>query len=312
VKYLALVCAMLVGPAALGVGNEPSAPSAGDASHPKQSQSIIVEAEPNDKHGEADGAVISTAPTAAKSESVTQREQVAATGQKVTEETAARERQLIEYTGKTADYTGAIALLALAALIVSIAQAWFFWRQLNHMREGMRDAATVARATQVSADIADKTFQRIQRPYIFISGIGAITHDGFDDKSFVEYSVVNHGQIPAVIEDVQTSFACLPQDFPDPTLQAELDHELFVHDVVGAGKRRPRIKVFAPEGMRWVYEARQRMAPMVEPNEYLFVRVVIKYRGPFTSGHETSACWKYDGYTNSFIAYRHDQYTYTG
>ena len=35
--------------------------------------------------------------------------------------------------------------------------------------------------------------------------------------------------------------------------------------------------------------------------ERLFFRIVVNYRGPFTEGHETSACWRYDRDQGFFV-----------
>jgi hypothetical protein len=50
--------------------------------------------------------------------------------------------------------------------------------------------------------------------------------------------------------------------------------------------------------------------PDVASGEEFIFRVVIAYRGGFTSGHQTSACWRYSPVNGFFIQYGHEDYNY--
>jgi hypothetical protein len=54
---------------------------------------------------------------------------------------------------------------------------------------------------------------------------------------------------------------------------------------------------------RWLRDA-------LENGEELFFRVFISYRGPFTSDHVISACWRYLPDNNHFVQYGHREYNF--
>ncbi len=71
---------------------------------------------------------------------------------------------------------------------------------------------TSAKAAQKSADIAEVSFRRLERPYLFIdltdtSGLGSPT------QPFLIYTFVNHGKTPAVLREVFVRL-CYGTDVP--------------------------------------------------------------------------------------------------
>lgn len=51
--------------------------------------------------------------------------------------------------------------------------------------------------------------------------------------------------------------------------------------------------------------------PKIPQGESLFFWFKVKYRGPVTNGHETSACWRYDMETGQFVQYGGAEYNYS-
>ena len=51
--------------------------------------------------------------------------------------------------------------------------------------------------------------------------------------------------------------------------------------------------------------------PDLEDGTEFFLWVQIKYHGPFSTGHETSACWKWDRDSSRLILYVDEKYNYT-
>jgi len=140
-------------------------------------------------------------------------------------------------------------------VLVGAVQAGFFFWQLRLMRQGMSDTKKAADAAKEAADasklqaaLAQKSLTDLERPYIFIFGVGQIrtTKDG---DFFVEYTIANYGKMPAIIEgawiDFVTDNAGKP---PSPTLLWE-GHSLLVSPILQPGEKRERIKEYTPAGM---------------------------------------------------------------
>jgi len=53
----------------------------------------------------------------------------------------------------------------------------------------------------------------------------------------------------------------------------------------------------------WGNDEVQNIVPNLGEGQSLFFRIIIRYRGPFTAGHETSACWRYNESTGRMIEY---------
>jgi len=172
------------------------------------------------------------------------------------------------------------------------------------------------RANNRSAKIAEDTLTKIQRPYVFIYDVigiraGATEHmDGH-----VPYTVGNFGQTPAIIERVEAriSKGDEPQE-PGPETD---DHPLVISPFLAAQERRD-IRVQSTFWIRGIlllpdiYDANapKFVSAKIDPDENLFVWLRIGYRGATTSGHETSACWRYDQSYGLFVRYGGDEHNY--
>jgi hypothetical protein len=50
--------------------------------------------------------------------------------------------------------------------------------------------------------------------------------------------------------------------------------------------------------------------PILKDGDDFFFHIMIRYRGPFTTRHETSACWRWDDSTLGLIKYGGAEYNY--
>jgi hypothetical protein len=106
--------------------------------------------------------------------------------------------------------------------------------------------------------------------------------------------VSNHGRTPAVIENVRigitTSDTGIPLDTP---IRADESNELFSASVIAA-QSIFNLDERVPNGINFRFNAGKPI-PKVPTNHDLFFWIIIAYHGPFTKGHQTSACWRWDG-----------------
>jgi hypothetical protein len=193
--------------------------------------------------------------------------------------------------------------LVTTALAVIAALQWFvMWRQNTHFKR--------------SADISEATLRNLERPYLFVVDITQFKQDKTDEFSpkWIEYGVANYGKSPAIIENIEqeiiktTAFSNIPEfgdrdrniNFINPILPADITHKkkhaVPAHCVTKFVDRKDH--------------RQEEIAPALEYNEWLFMRIVVKYRGAFTQGHESSLCWRYDIKSNAFIPVGEEAYNY--
>jgi hypothetical protein len=201
----------------------------------------------------------------------------------------------------------AAGFFTLWLVIVGAGQAGLFLWQLRYMAKGMKDATITARAAQRSAvataaqaEVARDSAIKLQRPYVFVFGVSEFLAT---DKFYVNYTVANYGAIPAILEDVFVGFVFSDRGALEVPPRIWDDHDLAISPIFEAGAKRNTLTEFIPTGMDTggsiiVTDSaggfeRARIAPEwnVPSNSDVFFRVVIRYRGPFSGGHETSATW---------------------
>lgn len=79
-----------------------------------------------------------------------------------------------------------------------------------------------------------------------------------------------------------------------------------------SNEKRTKLSLDVPETIAIGEYADEDTPPMPVPEltgeDEFYVRIVIKYRGPFTTDHETSACWRWEGH--SLVSFNDERFTY--
>ncbi|MBC9877724.1 hypothetical protein G8O24_10270 [Bradyrhizobium sp. INPA01-394B] len=189
--------------------------------------------------------------------------------------------------------------------LVATAQAVLFIYQLRLIRVSLEDAKVVSAAATRQARVAEDTLTKIERPYVFVYNVSSLKIDQWEYEGetgstlSVKYSVANYGKLPAVIEHMQVSLSV--HDEPLPPTNYDYNHPLAVSAVLVPGE--PRNDLY--EGLAWdrvTIDPYQGDAADLGGKE-LFFWVIIRYRGTFSSGHVTRACWRYDERTGQFVEF---------
>lgn len=172
-----------------------------------------------------------------------------------------------------------------------------------------------ARAGQKSADAADRALNAVERPYIFVWGVRGIDHDVEMDHLnfvfFIRYSYGNHGKTPAIIESMA---ACISFDeVPENAMEVRDWHPAKLNPIIVPGECRTDSQE-CPQVMlsfKDIYTESEPVEIAFPETENFFFRLIIRYRGPFTTGHKTSACWAWDQKENCLVPYGGKEYNYT-
>lgn len=200
---------------------------------------------------------------------------------------------------------GGIELFLTLAGIILVGFTVHYTRKTWHAQKIATDAAVH------QAQIANATFKNLERPYLYVSGIQGPFFDA-DDDVYVTYKVANHGKIAAKIESVLVQNCAEANAFPTLILQESLNGRLLSDRIFGPGEVREKVSIFAPSGMQFRLEnadtEHEWVKPHIGTSQEYFVYVRIDYGGPFTSGHCTKACWRWDNGENAFVELNDSKY----
>ena len=228
--------------------------------------------------------------------------------------------------------------VAIAAAAITLAGVILVARTLAYTRDAARHTETMAReatkATKAAlaatkqakrqADLTERSFNRIQRPYLYIYGVSHIETQGSIEPGpggpYVTYTVANFGRTPATIRILAAGISTHPKE---PTGTVTVDyrdnpgHDLIRRPVLPPGDIREAIKLHAPEGIAFnppdrnpvvLFTGPDTLSPRLSNDDQFFVWIRIQYRGPFGDGYATTACWRYDRLTNRLVQWGEQEY----
>jgi hypothetical protein len=157
-------------------------------------------------------------------------------------------------------------------------------------------------------------FAKLERPYLYIFNARGlnIDHDQEDPFHFLNYSVANYGKTPALVESasIGINVGVAPKQ-PDAVVGW---HDFLVSPLFVTGERRDNPTTSVPDDIEIGDYADENTGPFPIPwlkgEDELFFWIKIKYGGPFSKDHETSACWRWDSGSHRLVLYeKHNSQT---
>jgi hypothetical protein len=217
---------------------------------------------------------------------------------------AAEGSEYWDYRGYRVKITdGMLVLFTLALVLIGLFQAIFLKRTLD--------------ATAIAAYAArDQTlnFAKLERPYLYVfnpSGL-EIDFDQEDQFHYLKYSVANYGKTPARIESASIGINVgVEPNQPDAVRGW---HDFLVSPLFITGERRDNPTASIPDGIEIEEYGDENIGPFpipsLEGEDEFFFWIKIKYDGPFSKDHETSACWRWDSNSHRLVLYeKHNSQT---
>jgi len=199
-------------------------------------------------------------------------------------------------------YTLWLAILTGGLVIVSAVQGYFLLR-----------ADKTARISAEAAQAQTHNFSKLERPYLYVfNATGLLLKEDVEDPyHYIEYDVANYGKTPATIESVVAGISV--GKIPGELGSAWRWHSLLRLPIMLPNEKRTKLSLDVPETIVINEYADEDTPPIPAPelsgDEEFYVRILIKYRGPFTSDHETSVCWRWEGL--SLASLDDGRFTYT-
>ncbi|MHC9061374.1 hypothetical protein ACYX34_01600 [Nitrospira sp. CMX1] len=208
-----------------------------------------------------------------------------------TEELRNSTESLVRVTAILAFFT---ALLWVATFI----QARVTKKTADQQAKDMQVSLGIAKQSADAASATARTLVSSQRPYIYVVKVSHVEHEILD--SYTQYTIVNYGELPAIIEKLQVGISTSQGAEPDdPPISATFDHSVVSSSVFLPSEDR-ELREFPPGGISVTRETRE-----------VFFQVIIRYNGPITTGHESAFCWRFDKTSKNFVPFGGDKYSYT-
>jgi hypothetical protein len=177
-----------------------------------------------------------------------------------------------------------------------------------------RDSADAAKEAADAARDQTLNFAKLERPYLYIFNARGlnIDHDQEDPFHFLNYSVANYGKTPALVEtaSIGINVGVAPKQ-PDAVVGW---HDFLVSPLFVTGERRDNPTESIPDDIGIGEYADENTGPFpvpeLEGEDEFFFWIKIKYSGPFSKDHETSACWRWDSNSHRLVLYdKHNSQT---
>jgi hypothetical protein len=164
-------------------------------------------------------------------------------------------------------------------------------------------------------DIADAA--KLERPWLYIINVRdqfCIDQD-YPGDIYLTYSVANYGKSPAIITEgsgILRSFRYSGSQEDVLAGNAPMSfiggHTLVNSPVIPASDVRRDISEYAVAGTIQGTVVERWFAPESAATEDVFLWIVLRYRGPFTEGHETSICLRWEIGSARWIKYHTNNY----
>jgi hypothetical protein len=178
-----------------------------------------------------------------------------------------------------------------------------------------RDSADAAKEAADAARDQTLNFAKLERPYLYIfnpSGLQSDDDQEGDPFHYFKYSVANYGKTPARVESasIGMNVGVEPKQ-PDALVGW---HDFLVSPLFITGERRDNPTETVPYEIEIGDYADENTGPFPVPwlkgEEEFFFWIKIKYGGPFSKDHETSACWRWDSNSHRLVLYdKHNSQT---
>src|SRR5262249_24159686 len=128
-------------------------------------------------------------------------------------------------------FTFLLVIVGSFQVVLFVWQLWLIRKSLHDAKEAADAAQGAARAAERQAKVSEDTLANIQRPYIYVFGVDQfITSDDLPAITpYVESSVANYGQTPAVIEIANVGF--FSGQIPEIPLRVDFGHDFVISPV---------------------------------------------------------------------------------
>jgi hypothetical protein len=193
---------------------------------------------------------------------------------------------------RIADWARWMFFVALIEAAVTALGVFLVWKTLQ--------------ASWRTAKATERMVSDLERPYLFAFSGGQLGTNLAGAEPLLPYTVANHGRSPAIVESLLIGMGPTVSGAPKPEqlVEQDADHSWVIPTGSPLTANASYFGPYEPAAMGNV------VPTLGEPDDQLFFHLIVRYRGPFTRGHETSSCWVYHELTNTFEKWGGEEFNY--
>lgn len=200
-----------------------------------------------------------------------------------------------EAQSQSAKWAFADFIVGLVGVVAIVLILWFTRR--------------AAQAAAKAAGVAEKALRDLERPYLFVHGIGRIhTPPEAGYRPRLVYNVTNSGKLAARIDTI--SIACGPDNNGAlPPLKIQDRHCLLQRPILSADEERRSI-IHELLGESFVRQQDGNSGVDFDLDDGVVFQILIEYRGSAGQLHETGQLWKYHKSDGEWVEVADPHHTY--
>lgn len=216
-------------------------------------------------------------------------------------ERAARDLQAQE---KMAFWTMAMFFLALFQLVLGGITLGFLYCTFRETRRTAIAGIFAAKAAMRSNIQDRQNFQKLERPYIFITNV-AVSEIGKGGPR-IEFVIGNYGKLPAIIDHTLTALVASPfVERPTPGVQEPPNNLIFAPAFSAAETRALSLNALST---MFVTTSNKHTPFLSEEDREMLLVMEVHYRGPFGGNYITDIYMRWDWNSDGFVKVDDERY----
>jgi len=205
---------------------------------------------------------------------------------------------------------GAIGI-GVVELLISTFGVCLLYRTFRETQRATAAARAAAGAAIRQAELTDRTFTSLERPWIHIKCETQLRNNLHYRPGVTHccYEITNHGNKPAHMEQIIVSASLTTTGLPEVGVVLGPGAPGFIFKTIEPQKSSNTPAFYGEEVvLEAINEGGMKVAESTVGD--IFLHVIVRYDGTFSSGHETSAAWKFDRVNNYFLEFGGKAYNY--
>lgn len=167
-------------------------------------------------------------------------------------------------------------------------------KQSEDMEQSLKIGKIAAEAANKSAEVAEKSLERLERPFLFIYDLTPVDVAPLANNKCIWFTLQNYGRFPAIIGLAKIVARITTNSEASKEMGFDYDSDLKIPPILAVGQTISNIIYYFPSAIEWETLADGRHIPKVKSDEVLLLDVMITYSGGLIKSHILKERWRYD------------------
>ena len=166
-------------------------------------------------------------------------------------------------------------------------------KQSEDMERSLQIGKIAAEAARKSADVAERSLELLERPFLFISELSPVA-DPLGNNKCIWFSLQNYGRFPAIIGFAKIVARITTISEASKEFGFDYNFNLDIPPILAVGEKIPSVEYYFPNAIEWEKLADGRYIPKVGSDEVLLLDVLATYSGGLIKSYVYKERWQYD------------------